>query len=223
MNGMPVVVPFQSVYTEAILPSGMKGEFVEELFNILCREGVYQVDEGTWNLKPREMLSPNAIESDPEEKDVAALLETIVRLVDAIPGGPDWHLDAWALKPRKWVAHGLQLIDKRRSPDVVLLGDTGTSMPTIWSDVVAAGKFKYQDAGRSVKQARKQLVDTASFALSSQINRQSFVGFSLCNPTLRVSVYTRDCNFELEPIDIHKEPVAFLRFIMVLTMVDPAG
>ncbi|KAI6112919.1 hypothetical protein F5141DRAFT_989829, partial [Pisolithus sp. B1] len=39
--------------------------------------------------------------------------------------------------------------------------------------------------------------------------------------TLRVSVYTRDCNFELEPIDIHKEPKAFLRFIMVLTYGGP--
>ncbi|KAI5993339.1 hypothetical protein EDD15DRAFT_935265 [Pisolithus albus] len=218
MDDMPwAKIPFQSVFTEEILPSGMKGRFIDDLFNILCQEGFYRVDRGTWSIECEGLLPPTADENNTGERGITALFETIVRFVDAVPEGPGQHLNIWALEPRKWVAHGPQLIDQRRKPDIVLLGhgaDKG-------SDVASAGDFKYQNAGRLAKRASEQVVDTAFSVFSSQINRQSFVAFSLCDPTLRVYVYTRDGDFELEPIDIHKEHTAFLRFVILLTYGAP--
>ncbi|KAI6005457.1 hypothetical protein EDD15DRAFT_2358606 [Pisolithus albus] len=156
LDDMPgMSIPCQSVLAEELLPSGMKDQFIDALFDILCQEGFYRLDRATWN---GGILPPTASESDARGRNITELFET---------------------------------------PDIGLLGNTDKR-----SDVVSAGEFKHQDAGRSANRASEQVVDTAFSTFSSQINRQSFVAFSLCDPTLRVT---------------YRVP----RFVILLTYVAP--
>lgn len=79
---MPAVtIRFQSVFAEELLPSGMKGQFVDDLFDILCQEGFYRVDKGTWNVASGGILPPTASESDARERNITALFETVSDLL----------------------------------------------------------------------------------------------------------------------------------------------
>lgn len=117
------------------------------------------------------------------------------------------------------------MIDGRRKPDVVLLPshfNTTSEIPTAWTDILLTCEVKYKDTGQLLKLAEHQLQDHAYFILSSQIDRELVMGFTLCGAFLRLYLFSRNGQFKSAPIDVHSQPTLLVKLIAMSTYGDPS-
>lgn len=100
--------------------------------------------------------------------------------------------------------------------------NTTSETPTAWTDILLTCEVKYADTWRHLKIAEHQLQDHAYFILSSQIDRELVMGFSLCGASLRLYLFSRNGQFKSAPIDVHSQPTLLIRLIAMTTYGDPS-
>ncbi|TRM59116.1 hypothetical protein BD626DRAFT_572905 [Schizophyllum amplum] len=123
------------------------------------------------------------------------------------------------LEERKWSAAYRNTAfpggDLKRKPDIVNLCE---DLPRLWKYLL--GDVQHKANIQEMEAVARQLHDGGWNTLSAQDDRLFHIGLGIAGDDLSISYYDRAGCMRSEPLNIHREPVLFVRVVLGLALLD---
>lgn len=198
--------------SEKWMPSHIPAEYSTLALDHLYHSGIYDRTTRSWVLGTLSGQPSTTKYANQLELAWTSIFNHIVRAVDRCA-------------PRSWIHRGNSPVEGRCKPDIVLVPshfNVASDTPTQWTDILVTFEVKYTNTPSLQKAAESQLHDLAYFILSSQVNREVVMSFTLCGPSLHLFLFSRNGYFKSSAINVNTEPGLLVKLVAMATCGDCA-